>query len=59
MSNNKFYLNCTQCGYHVPDFREWFEYNQKCTKCGSTLVDVTYNTDYNKLTSLIKTNEKI
>jgi threonine synthase len=56
MKDTKFYLQCTQCGYHVADFKEWFGSMQKCPKCGSTIVDVKYNKDYNELKNLIKSS---
>ena len=37
----------------MADFKEWFGSMQKCPKCGSTIVDVKYNKDYNELKSLI------
>lgn len=55
MSKNKFYLHCTQCGYNIPDFNEWFEHMQKCPKCGCTIVDVKYNRDYSEIKKLINT----
>lgn len=57
MSENKFYLHCTECGYDVPDFKEWFNNKQKCTKCGCTIVDVKYNRDYNDIKSLIEAKD--
>ncbi len=53
MSDKKFYMHCTQCGYDVPDFKEWFDHMQQCPKCGCTIVDVKYNRDYKELKNLI------
>jgi len=58
MSNQKFYLHCTECGYDIPDFKEWFDNNQKCSKCGSTIVDVKYNRDYSEIKELINSKEE-
>ena len=57
MSDKKFYLHCTECGYDIPDFKEWFNNNQKCTKCECTIVDVKYNRDYSEIKELI--NSKV
>ncbi len=54
MSKNKFYLHCTECGYDIPDFKEWFDNKQKCPKCGCTIVDVKYNYDYKEIKNLIE-----
>jgi threonine synthase len=56
MNNNKFHLHCTQCGYDVADFKEWFEYMQKCPKCGCAVVDVQYSKDYSALKDMIFSN---
>ncbi len=56
MTQSKFFLNCTKCGYNIADFSEWFAHMQKCPKCGSTIVDVKYNRDYNQLKNLISVN---
>ncbi|MCK9208636.1 MAG: pyridoxal-phosphate dependent enzyme [Salinivirgaceae bacterium] len=53
MVHKKFYLHCTQCGYDVPDFGEWFGHMQKCPKCGCTVVDVQYNRDNKEIKDLI------
>jgi len=55
MSKQKFYLHCTDCGYDIADFKEWFESGQKCPVCGSTIVDVQYNRNYKELKELLKT----
>lgn len=51
---NKFYLHCKECGYDIPDFKEWFSHMQQCPKCGCKIVDVQYNADYSKIKELIK-----
>ncbi len=51
---SKFHLHCTKCGYDIPGFKEWFEHMQKCSKCGCTIVDVEYSSDYSELKKLIK-----
>ncbi len=59
MTLNKFYLHCTQCGFNVPDFGEWFAHMQKCPKCGCTIVDVQYNRDYKELKNLISAKNEV
>ncbi|MBI9068171.1 MAG: pyridoxal-phosphate dependent enzyme [Salinivirgaceae bacterium] len=56
MSNRKFFLHCTQCDYDIQDFKEWFQHNQKCPKCGNAFVEVKYNRDYKELKKLIASN---
>jgi len=50
---NKFHLHCTQCGYDIPDFKEWFTHMQQCSKCGCNIVDVEYSRDYSEIKELI------
>lgn len=50
----KFQLRCEKCQYVVKDFKEWFEHNQKCPKCGHKVVYAEYSTDINKLVDLIE-----
>jgi len=54
MSDKKFYLHCTKCGYDIPDFKEWFDHMQQCSKCGCTVVDVKYNRNNKEIKSLIE-----
>ncbi len=53
---NKYYLKCFDCGYETPDFSTWFEQNQSCPKCGSKRSEVWYNSDYNELQYILKSN---
>lgn len=50
----KYYLKCVLCGYETPDFKDWFDQNQTCPKCGSKHSEVWYTTDYNKLPELFE-----
>jgi threonine synthase len=54
MTNKKFYLHCKKCHYDVADFKEWFDSNQKCPKCGHAVVDVKYNKDSKDILDLLK-----
>ena len=53
MSQQKYYLQCVECGYKTPGFKEWFNQNQQCPTCGSKHSEVWYNSDYKKLTEIM------
>ncbi len=50
----KYTIVCKKCGLEIPSFKEWFEDNQVCPKCGSNHVEIKYNADYQQLTKLYK-----
>lgn len=52
----KYQLICKKCGHEINSFREWFDHNQVCPNCGSNHVEVSYNSDYHKLTELYQEN---
>lgn len=54
----KFQLRCEKCQYAVKDFKEWFDHQQKCPKCGHKVVNVEYTTNINKLKALIADKDK-
>jgi threonine synthase len=51
----KYQLVCVKCKSIIPDFAEWFRYNQECPKCGSKHAEIEYDVDYTSLKKLYKT----
>lgn len=49
----KYTLICKKCGAVIPSFKEWFEENQVCPKCGSNHAEVQYHADYRQLEDLL------
>jgi threonine synthase len=45
----KYQLVCVKCKSIIPDFAEWFRYNQECPKCGSKHAEIEYDVDYTSL----------
>jgi len=54
MSEQKYYLQCVECGHKTPDFKEWFNQNQQCPKCGNKRSEVWYTTDYSELLHIME-----
>ncbi len=54
----KFFFRCRTCGYEIKDFKEWFEHNQKCTKCGSGKIYTVYSTPQERISELINTENE-
>ena len=50
----KYTLVCKKCGHVINSFKEWFENDQVCPKCGSNYVEANYDADYNKLNDLFQ-----
>lgn len=50
----KYEMICQKCGHKIASFKEWFEHDQVCPKCGSNYVEVHYTTDYHLLSDLFK-----
>ncbi|MBO4645629.1 MAG: pyridoxal-phosphate dependent enzyme [Bacteroidales bacterium] len=48
----KYKLVCKKCGHEIASFREWFEADQACPKCGGNYVEVHYQADYHHLKEL-------
>lgn len=57
--SNKYHFVCKHCGHNIGDFKAWFEAGQKCPKCGKNFVDAKYDTDPEKLRSLIFTKDNV
>jgi threonine synthase len=55
---NKFYFVCRKCGHKIENFKDWFQSNQKCPKCGENKIDTIYNTDKSKIHELIAKGQK-
>ena len=53
MKNNKYYLECHSCGNKIEDFKEWFDNNQQCPKCGNKRALVRYYQDISALKELL------
>ena len=53
MPNSKYYFICRSCGSRTDSFKEWFQAEQKCHKCGHKWVDVKYNTSLEKIKELV------
>jgi len=54
MKQQKYQLQCVECGNICPDFGTWFEQNQVCSTCGSKHSEVWYNDDYKNFHDIIK-----
>jgi threonine synthase len=54
MTQNKYYLQCTECKHITPNFQAWFAQNQACPDCGSKHSEVWYNTDYAQIPQIFK-----
>lgn len=52
----KYSLVCKKCGHVINSFKEWFENDQMCPKCGSNYVEANYDADYKKLNDLLQGN---
>lgn len=52
----KYTLVCKKCGEEIPSFKQWFEENQVCPKCGSNHAEVKYDADYTQLKRLYQGN---
>ena len=50
----KYELVCQKCGEKISSFKEWFDHDQVCPKCGSNYVEVHYNANYHQLSELFK-----
>ena len=57
--SNKYHFVCKHCGHNIGDFKAWFEAGQKCPKCGKNFVDAKYDTNPEKLRSLIFTKDNV
>ncbi len=53
MENNKYYLECHSCGEKIEDFKQWFDNNQQCPKCGNKRALVRYYKDISTLKELL------
>ncbi|MDD3280307.1 MAG: pyridoxal-phosphate dependent enzyme [Bacteroidales bacterium] len=51
----KYQLVCVKCKSIIPDFAEWFSYNQTCPKCGIKHAEIEYDVDYTSLKKLYNT----
>lgn len=54
MSEQKYHLQCVECGNITPDFGKWFEQNQVCSNCGSKHSEVWYSSDYHELLHIMQ-----
>ena len=54
MSEQKYFLQCVECGHKTPDFGIWFKQNQACPDCGSKHSEVWYTGDHDKLKQIMK-----
>lgn len=50
----KYEMICQKCGHKIASFKEWFENDQACPKCGGAHVEIHYHTDYHKLKELLQ-----
>lgn len=50
---NKYYLECHKCGEQIQDFKQWFNHNQQCPKCGNKRALVRYNQNISALKDLL------
>ena len=50
---NKYNLKCTKCGHITPDYKTWFENNQKCPECSSNFSKVEYSEGVDELKNII------
>jgi len=54
MSEQKYCLQCVECGHITPDFSEWFHQNQQCPLCGNKRSEVWYTTGYSELSHIME-----
>ena len=54
MSEQKYYIQCVECGHRTPDFGIWFKQNQACPECGNKHSEVWYTGDHHELKHILK-----